>query len=130
MSGVASSADGKSIILTGVTPTIAASKANTFAAEGVTVTVTATDKGNLFATNYLKVIVDDMPVTSTALKTSFVIAADSQATMVEIPLASYVSDPEGGTVAFFPGKGIARHKQLLDSNGKQRGRVGGHARNV
>ena len=103
----ASSADGKSIILTSVTPTIAASKANTFAAEGVTVTVTATDKGGLPATNHLKVIVDDRLVVSTTLKTSFVIPADfvdDNAATFDIPLMPYVSDPEGAIVAFYLAK--------------------------
>jgi hypothetical protein len=99
---VASTADGKSIILTGVTTTMAASKANTFASEGVTVTVTATDAGGMYATNYLKVIVDARPVPGADVgPTAFVFPAATVGDTITIPLASYATDPEGADVTFY-----------------------------
>ena len=97
----ASTPDGKSIILTGVTTTVTAAGANTFVTEGVTVTVTATDKGGLFSTNYLKVIVDDGPSGVSTLPTSFEIPAAGTETMITIPLGPFVKDSEGGTLTFF-----------------------------
>jgi hypothetical protein len=99
---VASTANGKSIILTGVTTTMAASKANTFASEGVTVTVTATDAGGMYATNYLKVIVDARPVPGADVgPTAFVFPAATVGDTITIPLASYATDPEGADVTFY-----------------------------
>ena len=96
----ASTPDGKSIILTGVTTTVTAAGANTFLTEGVTVTVTATDKGGLSSTNYLKVIVDDRPSGVSTLPTSFEIPAEfptelKATTGITIPLGSFVKDSEG-----------------------------------
>ena len=128
----ASTPDGKSIILTGVTTTVTAAGANTFVTEGVTVTVTATDKGGLFSTNYLKVIVDDRPSGVSTLPTSFEIPAAGTDTMITIPLGAFVKDSEGGTLAFF----LADASRATTNNfvtatlGDGCYRLGGHGRSV